>query len=105
MNILSIKYLAFVLCSYFLYWLTPVRQRRYVLLCSSLLFLLTYGLSETILVLIYSVLAYYLSGICRDKKRLTVSLIILLLPLLFSKYAPIVMEKIGSDGAAFPFSR
>lgn len=97
MNILSIKYLLYVLCSYFLYWLVSTKARKYVLLCSSILFLLSFGIIESILVILYSILTYYLSNKCINKKTLIISIVILLIPLFYNKYIDSIIGFLGTS--------
>lgn len=86
MNILSLKYILFIFCTYFLFWFSPGKNRKHVLLFSSFIFLFTFGFTKAILVIAYSLLVYFLSKRCKDKRDLLITIIILLTPLFFSKY-------------------
>ena len=104
MNILSLKFLLFILVVFFVYWFSDKKLRKYVLLISSILFLLSYGTVETLLVIVYSLLTYYLSKICKNRNTLIITIIVLLIPLLISKYSDALYMLITGNEPGFSLS-
>jgi len=92
MNILSFKFLLYLLIVFSIYWLAPNKFRKNILLCSSILFCLFQGYLNGILVIIYALLAYLLHKYVNSKNKLIISIIVLLIPLLTSKYYNLIIE-------------
>ena len=90
MGVLTLKYLLFVLIVFSIYWLCPNRYKKYFLLLSSLLFILSYGLTKTIYLLAYVLVIYLLSIFASNISKLKISIILCILPLFLNKYLSLI---------------
>lgn len=98
MQFISLKFLVFLLAALFLYYVTPDKVRKYILLFVNFIFYYSFGVRN--LVVLYGMIAvsYLLGKIIKNKQEKRVfiaSVIISLMPLLLFKYHPSLAEPIG----------
>lgn len=98
MQFISFTFLAFLFGALFLYYVTPDRARKYILLFVNFIFYYSFGF-KNISVLYGMIVISYLFGIIlqkkREKKIFIISIVITLLPLVLCKYHASLIEPIG----------
>lgn len=104
MDIVSLKYMLFLLISCLIYWQISDKYKKIFLLITSIFFVCLSGINNLLFIVLYSLALFCISKYCINKKRLVVAIIISLLPLCFSKYINFFINIFDSEIENINFS-
>jgi len=93
MGVLSFEYLIFLLAVFCIYWLSPEKNKKYILIIASFLFCLSYWKTEAFFVLLYIFAIYIFGKNTNIAKVYFFSIILALIPLIIYKYFPFFILK------------
>lgn len=104
MDIVSLKYILFLLISCLIYWQMSDKYKKIFLLITSIFFVYLNGINNLLFISLYSLVIFYVSKCCINRKWLVLAIVIALLPLCFSKYINFFIDLFNNETSHINFS-